>query len=216
MWNPEVLSVNPTKFKRIIGRINETFRGSDQQDSQEFFNFLLDSLHEDTNMIIKKPILSINENSLDLKEFSKECWAAHLARNWSLFVFLFCSQLVSSLECCKCHSIKHTFESFMSVPLHLADNEFSSIEIKIIRLNPYIRKMIKHPYLKILKEGDIVININVTNEETISDIKKRIINQDSYDLIKDETLVNYELGSIYFYASSIKLYNPNRKIHDIL
>ncbi len=46
MWNGNNTIV-PHKFKLNIGQKSQMFRGSGQQDSQEFVNFLLDTIHEE-------------------------------------------------------------------------------------------------------------------------------------------------------------------------
>ena len=45
MWKNSGDSFSPSDFKKIIGRIQDTFSGNDQQDSQEFLSFILDGLN---------------------------------------------------------------------------------------------------------------------------------------------------------------------------
>lgn len=47
------VSISPSRFKEVISHYASQFRGSDQQDSQEFLAFLLDGLHEDLNQGIQ-------------------------------------------------------------------------------------------------------------------------------------------------------------------
>jgi ubiquitin C-terminal hydrolase len=47
--------------KGVIGQFNETFKGNDQQDSQEFLAFLLDALHEDLNLSRIKGAKAVKE-----------------------------------------------------------------------------------------------------------------------------------------------------------
>lgn len=47
--------VIPSRLKWTIGKVKEMFSGYEQQDSQEFLLFMLDTLHEDLNRVIKKP-----------------------------------------------------------------------------------------------------------------------------------------------------------------
>ena len=89
MWTSR-FAIAPRNFKTLLGKINEQFEGRDQQDSQEFLSFMLDALHEELNIIMRKPFVENPESNgreeLDLK---REMWANHLRRNWSLFTFLF-------------------------------------------------------------------------------------------------------------------------------
>lgn len=48
LWSGEHSAVKPASLLRAISRINPTFLGYEQQDSQEFLRCLLDSLHEAT------------------------------------------------------------------------------------------------------------------------------------------------------------------------
>ena len=45
----------PDSIKSSVSSINPMFSGYSQHDSQEFFSFLVDGLHEDLNRIEKKP-----------------------------------------------------------------------------------------------------------------------------------------------------------------
>lgn len=47
--------VIPSKLKYTIGKTKDMFSGYEQHDSQEFLLFMLDTLHEDLNRVIKKP-----------------------------------------------------------------------------------------------------------------------------------------------------------------
>ena len=56
VWAERPRSVfEPARLKKQIGKLNETFAGFAQQDSQELLRFLLDGLHEDLNRVRKKP-----------------------------------------------------------------------------------------------------------------------------------------------------------------
>jgi ubiquitin C-terminal hydrolase len=53
-----------------------------QHDSQEFVNFLLDSLHEDLNRVKKKPYIEMSEsNNRPDEVVAREFWNGHLKRN---------------------------------------------------------------------------------------------------------------------------------------
>ena len=59
-WVDEKKAIAPKKFKEICGEYNDTFRGFDQQDAHDFYTFLVDNLHEDTN--IKTSYTKVEEN----------------------------------------------------------------------------------------------------------------------------------------------------------
>ena len=88
MWNSDQVVV-PKGFKHVLGKLNEQFRGDDQQDSQEYVNFLIDGLHEETNLRRYKPYIENPESDQrDLIELGLESWSNSLRRDWS-FVFFF-------------------------------------------------------------------------------------------------------------------------------
>jgi len=58
MWGGLYRTCVPYDFKKTIGSFSPQFLGYNQQDSQEFLNFLLDGLHEDLNRILKKPYVA--------------------------------------------------------------------------------------------------------------------------------------------------------------
>ena len=68
-------SISPRNFKRMIANFNSVYSGYDQQDSQEFVSFLMDTLHEDLNMVLKKPYIEYKDyEGGNLDQYAKECW----------------------------------------------------------------------------------------------------------------------------------------------
>jgi ubiquitin C-terminal hydrolase len=67
----------------------QRFAGTNQQDSAEFVNYLLDIIHEDLNRVVKKPYIEMSEeqNRSD-SAVAKEFWDAFTARNRSIIVDL--------------------------------------------------------------------------------------------------------------------------------
>lgn len=55
MWCDSDSVFTPDAIKSAVSSINPMFSGYAQHDSQEFFSFLVDGLHEDLNRIEKKP-----------------------------------------------------------------------------------------------------------------------------------------------------------------
>ena len=56
-WEKTVFS--PDALKKAIGKKNELFKGTQQNDTNEFLQFLLDQLHEDLNRVKEKPYLTM-------------------------------------------------------------------------------------------------------------------------------------------------------------
>ena len=82
-------------MKKLIGERAPNFQGYQQQDSSEFMNFLLDGLHEDLNLVLKKPYVEEKEaEGRSDAEVALERWQGFKQRNDSFvvsrfFVFLF-------------------------------------------------------------------------------------------------------------------------------
>lgn len=88
LWTTTQQFISPLYFKRAFQGYDSQFIGNDQHDSQEFFAKLVDVLHEDLNLIIKKPYIEnpiYNEYNPSQAE---EMWKIFLQRNTSKIVDL--------------------------------------------------------------------------------------------------------------------------------
>ncbi|CAO3670058.1 unnamed protein product [Rhizopus microsporus] len=124
MWGGNYSFISPVPFREALLEFAPQFRGSEQHDSQEFLNFLLDGLHEDCNLITEKPNIpsetaeeeALFEQLPDWKA-STIAWDKYLLRNSSVVVSLFQGQYRSRLTCLTCHTTSTTYNSFMSLSL---------------------------------------------------------------------------------------------------
>ena len=120
MWSGQYVSCCPTEFKSTIGEFQPQFAGYQQQDSQEFMQFLLDGLHEDCNRILKKPYVETVESDGRPDEVvSKEAWHAYKRRNESIMTDKCFGQLRSHVTCPECSRESVTFDAFSSLSLPL-------------------------------------------------------------------------------------------------
>ena len=62
MWCESDSTFSPYSLKGAVSSINHMFSGYAQHDSQEFFSFLVDGIHEDVNRIKKKPYVETVES----------------------------------------------------------------------------------------------------------------------------------------------------------
>ena len=111
---------DPTIFLQIIGHLNEMFSGKNQQDAQEFLNFLIDGLHEDLNLVKEKPIIQ-EEKIISEKRKARIEWLNFKRRNQSVLVKLFYGQFKSNISCPNqdCQHTETKYEPFMSVSVPL-------------------------------------------------------------------------------------------------
>ena len=60
IWNGQNSYLAPRQFKLMIGKHAPQFSGFQQHDSHELLAFLLDGLHEDLNLVKKKPYVDMD------------------------------------------------------------------------------------------------------------------------------------------------------------
>ena len=131
-------TITPKKFKEICGVYNSTFKGYDQQDAHDFYTFLVDNLHEETNIksMSKKYDMKEESDTIDTTEIelSNEYWANSIRQNASYIYDLFFGQMKSTLTCNECNKIKIKYENFSCVELPIFESKKIIIEIVLFRL----------------------------------------------------------------------------------
>lgn len=118
-WKTNNSSVNPYGFKSSVCKFLPTFEGYAQHDSQEFLSQLLDSTHEDLNIIRTKPYTSAIEGRATdpNEEIGRKCWINFLKRNYSPIIEGFYGQFRSLVTCAHCGNDSLTFDPFQIVSL---------------------------------------------------------------------------------------------------
>ena len=144
-WYSEKRDLIPRKFKEICGEYNPIFKTSDQQDAHDFYTFLVDKLHEETNIKSRsdnnyKEIQ--NSETIDTEEIdlANESWANNVRKNASYFYALFMGQLKSTLICNECKTKKIKFEAFSSLEIPIPEGNNIVIDIILFRLPYSLRK----------------------------------------------------------------------------
>jgi ubiquitin C-terminal hydrolase len=110
---------SPSRIKKIVGTVASRFLGYDQQDSQEFLVFLLDSLMDDTNTIPGKPPykeLSEKPEQSDA-EVANGWWRYYGERCDSRVRDLLTGQLKTLVRCESCGHISRAFDPFTTLAL---------------------------------------------------------------------------------------------------
>lgn len=142
LWSG-VSSISPVELKYVIGTFATQFNGTRQHDSQELLAFLLDGLHEDLNLIIKKPYIELKEGNGENDELiASQAWEDHLKRNKSIIVDLFQGQLKSTLTCPDCKKISIKFDPYMYLSLPIP--QLAPTCISVIFLDKISAKMSKY------------------------------------------------------------------------
>ena len=153
-------------LKKLVGKFKEDFNNTNQQDANEYLNFVLENLHEDLNLHSTKKYI---ENIDDIFHQNKEeelgniYWANNLKRNTSFIDSIFMFQLKSNLKCRKCKQTKINFETNYIFDLPLSLCRMVTVEIYLYRL-PFIYKLY---YDKINKDFENYIKKEENNRTNI-------------------------------------------------
>ncbi|KAL5278342.1 USP2 family protein [Megaselia abdita] len=118
MWTPNIGSVTPHELKSAFSSKHRMYSGYNQQDSQEFLRFFLDSLHCALNSGTKGEHLKIDDSWSD-NRIADLTWEWYSKVENSIVKDLFVGQLKSTLKCTVCGNTSVTFDPFwdLSVPL---------------------------------------------------------------------------------------------------
>lgn len=122
MWDGSNKAIFPTQFKSAISSFQSIFNGVSQHDTHEFLNYLLDGLHEDLNLVHKKPYINEEDLKGNDDELFRVNWINFQKRNQSIICDLFYGIYKSTIYCLNesCGNIMKVFEPYLSVNVPLA------------------------------------------------------------------------------------------------
>ena len=146
-------------LKKMVGKLKQDFNNTNQQDANEYLNFLLENLHEEINLHSRKIYIEEKDdifNHNTLEEQGNISWSSSLRRNASFIDSIFMFQLRSNLKCRKCNTIKYKFENNYMFDLPLSLCKMVTVEINLYKL-PFIYKLyyqeINEKFCKYIKEN---------------------------------------------------------------
>ena len=126
MWKQDAEIIKPTTFRNFCGRMNREWVIDRQQDAKEFFDFLVDSLHEDLNLNWARhplrPLTTDEERQRErtpMAQASSYEWLRYQHRDSSFISSLFAGQHASRLRCTSCGSTSTTYEAFYSISVEI-------------------------------------------------------------------------------------------------
>ena len=126
LWSNEVEVVRPSSLRNFCARLNREWGVDRQQDAKEFFDFLVDCLHEDLNCNWERhPLRPLNPKEelererMAIDKVSKIEWARYSHRESSYISQLFAGQHASRLRCTTCHNTSTTYEAFYSISVEI-------------------------------------------------------------------------------------------------
>ncbi|KAJ9651581.1 ubiquitin-specific protease doa4 [Neophaeococcomyces mojaviensis] len=126
LWKGDVDMIKPTTFRNFCGRMNREWVIDRQQDAKEFFDFLVDCLHEDLNIAWErtplKPLTTEQELQRERYKITDAApieWQRYEHRDRSFMTSLFAGQHASRLRCLTCRGTSTTYEAFYSISIEI-------------------------------------------------------------------------------------------------
>jgi ubiquitin carboxyl-terminal hydrolase 8 len=126
LWRNDVEVIMPTSFRNFSGRLNREWVMDRQQDAKEFFDFMVDCLHEDLNINWQRtplrPLTSEEEmqrEKMAVAKVSRIEWDRYCHREESFISSLFAGQHASRLRCTTCKRTSTTYEAFYSISVEI-------------------------------------------------------------------------------------------------
>ena len=126
LWRNDVQAVRPTSLRSFCARLNREWGADRQQDAKEFFDFLVDCLHEDLNINWNRsplrPLTTDQEmvrERMPIHQVSKVEWERYTHRESSFIADLFAGQHASRLRCTTCRNTSTTYEAFYSISVEI-------------------------------------------------------------------------------------------------
>lgn len=126
LWRNDVQAVRPTSLRNFCARLNSEWGLDRQQDAKEYFDFLLDCLHEDLNLHWQrtplKPLSAQEElvrETMPASKVSRIEWDRYSHRESSFISSLFAGQHASRLRCTTCRRTSTTYEAFYSISVEI-------------------------------------------------------------------------------------------------
>ncbi len=152
-----------------------------------------------------------------LSDVANECWALHLARNWSLFGFLFTGQLSSQLACKVCHKSSWSFEPFMSISLPMSLCETVVIDVTVALLPARKRR---HLVARQGQGEDLIVLRNelprlvtVLSEAngTVTDLVAKLYGMKGLPLLPQSPLTSVEV-CLVLGQKVVQIFRPQEKL----
>jgi len=126
MWKNDVQAIRPSSLRNFCARLNKEWGVDRQQDAKEFFDFLVDCLHEDLNINWERTPLRPLTAEQELRRertpvhiVSKTEWDRYCHRESSFVSSLFAGQHASRLRCTTCRNTSTTYEAFYSISVEI-------------------------------------------------------------------------------------------------
>ncbi len=208
-YNSSSPVVYPRNFKYALGKHAEQFVGYDQHDSQELATYLLDALHEDTNIITKKPYVEKPEQGEgESDDFAaRKAWDLHLKREDSRILENCMGQIKSRVQCSNvsCGRVSTTFDPFMYLSVPIPGATDRSLVVTYVPLDPNERMKKIHVTLD---KNSLISNVQL---KIVEILKKQNSKKDENSGITVDEIVLADIWNNEIYS----FYEPSFEIDRI-
>jgi ubiquitin carboxyl-terminal hydrolase 8 len=162
----ETIKNNVINLRILFGN----YLGQDgQQDSQEFLNFVLDKIHEETKCSVTIEYKNVSDNVVEYNKMIQNLspeeikklrnshleedtiltffayWQNFLNKNYSTIINIFGGTYISEIKCLTCNSITVKYEYMTTLPLAIVDDNITNLPDL---LNNFCK-------VEILRDGDM-------------------------------------------------------------
>jgi ubiquitin carboxyl-terminal hydrolase 8 len=193
--------LTPTSFRREISIKNSMWGMREQQDSQEFFNFLLCSIEEEIKRkVIFVPgrkfnidfckqnvyntIQNIHKNIIKQNSFMEE---------YSIVKKLFNGMVHNTIRCNYCSNISHNYDSFFTLQLNVNDTIYDSMDDFIREEQIDKDNMIVCDFCGMKNQAHKKMNISSMPEILVIHLKRFMVNNYGIVTRKISSMVKYPL-----------------------
>ena len=126
LWTDDSRPVRPTSLRSFCARLKDEWGIDRQQDAKEFFDFIVDCLHEDLNVNYNhSPLRTLTDQeervreSWTMRRAANTEWGRYSHRESSYISDHFAGQHASRLKCTACNSTSTTYEPFYSISVEI-------------------------------------------------------------------------------------------------
>ncbi|RMZ87048.1 hypothetical protein DV736_g5729, partial [Chaetothyriales sp. CBS 134916] len=162
LWNDDCEGIKPTSFRNFCGRMNHEWVIDRQQDAKEFFDFLVDCLHEDLNVNwARNPVRPLTfpeevlRERMQIAQASQIEWDRYEHRDLSFISSLFAGQHASRLRCLACKNTSTTYEAFYSISIEIPRSGAATIYdcLRSYTMEEKLDEVWRCPYCKCDREA---------------------------------------------------------------
>ena len=126
LWKNDAQAIRPTSLRAFCARLKDEWGVDRQQDAKEFFDFIVDCLHEDLNVNFERTPLrpltlqeEMQRERMPVRQVSNMEWHRYSHREHSYISDLFAGQHASKLRCTTCQNTSTTYEAFYSISVEI-------------------------------------------------------------------------------------------------